>query len=165
MFAFSAIQPERTIQEKDLTQCVRALSIENKELTDSLQRYLKYVSQHEVPIVAVQKVGDTTHYYVSAFISTYSIKQNPPSAIVNFIDREALLYTGKSSLRQTSPKCYQALLKKYHKLLHIDVINERDKVNSDNPPLYTHDPISADVAVATNGRIVMHSNGRFPFTK
>lgn len=163
MLTFSAIQPEGAIHKSMNNRCVKLLSCGNRMLMDSLQKYLKYVGSYEIPIVAIQASRDTTHYFISAFISTYSIKKNPPTSVVNFVDRESLLYTNKVSLDKTSPSCYQYLLEKYSKVLRVDKLNRRDGVLPNASQAYIYDPILVDISITKNGHITAKLAKHFPF--
>ncbi|QHV94018.1 hypothetical protein [Spirosoma endbachense] len=92
------------------------------------------------------------------------IKRNPPTAIVTIMNREALLYAEKAPITQTAPKCYQYLIEKYSRLLHIDKINRRDGIPTDS---YTgsYDPINKEIVVIKGEPILVKSAKRFPYMK
>ncbi|GAB3784863.1 hypothetical protein GCM10028818_45450 [Spirosoma horti] len=162
MFSISLSKSQQPTQKITPKLCVEELSSGDSVLTATIKGYLKYVDNHEIPIVAVETKGDTTHYFISAFIWTNSIKKNPPTSIVIFAGREALLYTGKGSIVQTAPACYQYLLKKYTRLLHIDKLNRSKRLPADNDLGFSYDPISADIMISKDGHVTT-KNGPFPY--
>ncbi|MBD2699271.1 hypothetical protein IC229_01395 [Spirosoma sp. BT702] len=158
-----AQQPKQAITNKD---CTKPLFLENRALSDSIREYLKYVGTYEIPIIAMQTSGDTTHYFVSAFLATYMIKKNPPIAIVIVNNRETLLYESKESIAKTAPACYNYVLKKYSYLLKVDKVNRKEG----RPPSYenkgfNYDPIMGEILITKEGRIFTKHASKIPFIK
>ena len=156
-------RPQQIAPSKD---CITSMLSNKRSLVDSIQHYLKYVGNYEIPIIAQQTSGDTTHYFISAFIATYMIKQNPPTAVVMVNNREVLLYLGKGSIAQTSPACYDYVIKKYSRLLHIDKINRREgRSPSYKNKGFNYDPIMGDIAITKDGQIITKHADKIPFIR
>ena len=163
LLTLSVSQSPRPTQRVSGEGCAKEFTLSNAALRDTLQAYLKYVANNEIPILAVQDSADTTHYVISAFITTYSIRKNPPTALIKLINREALLYTGKASMAQMAPSCLQYILKKYTQLLDIDKLYRRKVIPSNKTGGFFYDPILKDIAVSKDGRITTKFPQRFPF--
>jgi hypothetical protein len=159
-------QPKRTspLNVKVIdSSCVSPLDIKSPALLNELKRFFASIQDYELPIIALETRGDSSFCYVSALISTHDIQQNPPTAIVKILNREALLYTGNESIGQLTVDCKQYLIRKYLNILHVDKINKKYGSPPGTPMGGTYDPVLVKISVRGTKVMKVTNPDKFPF--
>lgn len=144
------------------SSCVSPLSINNPALLKELARFFAYIEGHELPILALDRNQDSSFCYVSALMSTYAIRHNPPTAIVKVLNREALLYTGTESVAQVSTDCKQYLIRKYLNLLHVDRVNKKEGAPIGSSGGFIYDPILVKISLKGTKVVGVTNPDSFP---
>ena len=143
--------------------CVSPLDIKSPALLNELKRFFASIQDYELPVIALETKGDSSFCYVSAVMSTHDIQQNPPTAIVKILNREALLYTGNESIGQLTVDCKQYLIRKYLNILHVDKINKKYGSPPGTPMGGAYDPVLVKVSVIGTKVIKVTNPDKFPF--
>ena len=143
--------------------CVSQLEINNPTLLKELERLFTHIGDYELPIIALERKGDSLFCYVSALMSTHAIQQNPPTAIVKILNREALLYTGTESVAQLTMGCKEYLIRKYLDILHADNINKKSGLPPGTDWGGTYDPVLVKINIQSSEMIFMRNFGSFPY--
>ncbi len=145
------------------TPCTSQLQINNPALLNELEKLFTYIGDYELPIIALNRKNDSLFCYVSAFIGTYQIQKNPPTAIVKILNREVLLYTGNEAVAQLSDNCKKYLIRKYLNVLRFDKINKERGLPAGSSIGGNYDPVLVKISVEGTKVIFMKDFDRFPF--
>ncbi|WP_144051796.1 hypothetical protein [Fibrisoma limi] len=133
--------------------------LKNKDLDKCLKKYIGQVEEHALPIVAIQRMKDTTFVFVSATISANSIKGGLPTYITTIGKREVAVYNGGESFLKGEEKCVDNMINHLREFLLVDKINAKKGYPPGTEAIYGYDPVWAKITLVNNTVVNVTDDG------